>query len=598
LNTNQSQPSAGDSSNQPGSGPAKMSNDQNGSGSSNNSSATVANNDQTNQTNSANLSNQLNQSSITGKNDASKNVGNTSLASGNANVSGTVINGINTNLDNVKISEFNVVDKHVGDLVLNFDANCIRNCNPGNAAVNSNNGAGSNNDAAINQTDSKSTFQQNDANVGNGMVLTADSGHNIADKNTGGNTNIQTGNANVSANSLILANNNLQDGQILYGVVNIYGDLKGDIVLPKEVASTNGVQAANIGNGAESSNSAQINNSQNNLTNQTNQAVINNQIEMDSSTGNNISDKNTDGNTNIQTGNNNAQAQVLNVANTNSDGQPIWLVLINQAGNWIGKILGAPAGANYAGSEGTGFHVAENGDITAVNSGNGANSDNNTVVNNSDNNSTTQSNNAVIDNNLKLTANTGGNTASKNTGGESSIQTGNANIIANLVNFVNNNITNGGKLIVTVVNVFGSWIGDFVAPGQVQEKHQADSASVSTPLAVNSEAGIGGPEPSPTPVTDIYPESDQYYYLPLDYQPVTTLYRKNSNHVSKTYQTSVPIESSPKVEVEHIDKNIEQQSSIASPSAKPKKVVKINLAWLLSLIPMTMGYIATRRWLA
>ncbi|MFI5134113.1 MAG: hypothetical protein ACHQEB_07250, partial [Chitinophagales bacterium] len=43
--------------------------------------------------------------------------------------------------------------------------------------------------------------------------------------------------------------------------------------------------------------------------------------------------------------------------------------------------------------------------------------------------------------------------------------TGNAQIIANMVNFVNNNISGNGKLFVTVVNVFGSWMGDFITPG-------------------------------------------------------------------------------------------------------------------------------------
>src|SRR4029077_16659587 len=81
------------------------------------------------------------------------------------------------------------------------------------------------------------------------------------------------------------------------------------------------------------------------------------------------------------------------------------------------------------------------------------------------NNITSQTNAAGIVNNINLAANTGGNNTSYNTGGNSSIATGDANIIANLVNFVNNNVTGGGKLVVTVVNVFGSWLGNFVTPG-------------------------------------------------------------------------------------------------------------------------------------
>jgi len=83
-------------------------------------------------------------------------------------------------------------------------------------------------------------------------------------------------------------------------------------------------------------------------------------------------------------------------------------------------------------------------------------------------------------NNINLSANTGGNNANHNTGGNSSITTGDANIIANLVNFVNNNVTGGGRLIVTVVNVFGSWFGNFVTPG-----HTDDSQLASDPNSNN-----------------------------------------------------------------------------------------------------------------
>jgi hypothetical protein len=78
---------------------------------------------------------------------------------------------------------------------------------------------------------------------------------------------------------------------------------------------------------------------------------------------------------------------------------------------------------------------------------------------------TTQTNNAKIENNVNLSANAGGNNASYNTGGNSNVSTGDTQVIVNIVNFVNTNITGGGKLVVTVVNVFGSWLGDFVAPG-------------------------------------------------------------------------------------------------------------------------------------
>jgi hypothetical protein len=112
--------------------------------------------------------------------------------------------------------------------------------------------------------------------------------------------------------------------------------------------------------------------------------------------------------------------------------------------------------------------VGENGEIIAMNSGNGSGSTNTANVTSVNNDTTVQTNNANIVNNLNLSANTGGNETSKNTGGNNSIVTGDANIIANIVNFVNNNIAGNGRLFVTVVNVFGSWMGNLVTPGQQQ----------------------------------------------------------------------------------------------------------------------------------
>src|SRR5690606_28208657 len=93
-------------------------------------------------------------------------------------------------------------------------------------------------------------------------------------------------------------------------------------------------------------------------------------------------------------------------------------------------------------------------------------SNNSASANQSSDTTTTQTNDANIHNNLNLSANTGGNDAKFNTGGDSNIVTGDATIIANIVNFVNNNIVGDGKLVVTVVNVFGSWVGDLITPGQ------------------------------------------------------------------------------------------------------------------------------------
>src|SRR5690606_9295768 len=124
--------------------------------------------------------------------------------------------------------------------------------------------------------------------------------------------------------------------------------------------------------------------------------------------------------------------------------------------------------------------------VTAGNNNNGAGSNNTAHASQDTHNSTTQTNTANINNSLDLSANTGNNDTSFNTGGDSNITTGDATIIANIVNFVNNNIVGDGKLVVTVVNVFGSWLGDLVTPGSEKETDLAQAPKE------NTTAHIGG----------------------------------------------------------------------------------------------------------
>lgn len=474
---------------------ASVNNSGNGAGSTNGSSANVGNTTNTNQSNSANVGNNVNQNTVTGNNSASMNVGDSNIKTGDANTTGTIINAVNTNVDGVLVSEFNITDDHVGDIILDFGnpSSCVIGCGGGNvAATNSGNGANSHNTANSNSTNTDNTFQSNDGDIENNMVLNADSGHNDTNLNTGGDSNIHTGDANVSANVLTFLNNNLS-GNVVLGVVNIFGNLVGDIIFQdpgsQNCSSCGGnLAATNSGNGAGSDNTANTNSTNTNNTFQSNDATIENNLILDAQTGNNDVNGNTNGNSSVTTGNTSIDANVLNIANMNIAGGDVWLVIVNEAGNWIGRILGAPEGSNFAGSVGTEFMVGPNGEITAYNSGNGAGSTNQTNTNSNNTSNTTQTNNANVVNNINLSANTGGNSSSYNTGGNSSITTGDAAIIANLVNFVNNNVTGGGKLYVNVVNVFGSWMGDFVTPGQTKQPKPAPASSDNT-------AHVGGQAP-------------------------------------------------------------------------------------------------------
>jgi len=559
-----------------------VANDGNGADSSNSGSVSISDNNSTTQNNTADVSNSLDQSGTTGSNSASYNTGgNNIILTGDANVSGTAITSVNTNLDGVMVAQFDIADGHQGDYVLDFAANCISGCGTASAsASNTGNGADSTNNASVDQTSSDATFQNNDAAVGNTLILAADTGNNDTNANTGGNNTIATGDANVNGNALTFANNNISGSNVVFGVVNIYGDLVGDIIFPEEAfgcCGTTGASAANTGNGADSENTASVSTTQTDNTFQANQATIDNNLTLNAETGSNDTNANTGGNNLISSGDTSVNASVLNVANTNIDGGNWFLVLVNEAGQWVGRILGGPEGSNMAASEGMLLTVSPDGQITATNAGNGAGSTNTSSSTATNTTQTTQNNTANVSNNMQLSANTGGNDANYNTGGDNTIITGDAKIIANIVNFVNNNITGGGKLFVTVVNVFGSWLGDFVTPGHKKEIAQAPAPEEN--LAELLPA-IGGSDPliNPVFVENTSPEEKEKSVPPTIAASVRKLTAQTTSFSAVSELTGI----SPQV-AGFISDDLSGSETLGL--ADTRKVLSINLAWLLLILP-------------
>ena len=584
--------SAGPSISEPGGG-ITVANSGNGSESTNSGSVSTSTTNNNLQNNSANVGNNLYQNTVTGDNSASKNTGGDQLiTTGDANTTGTILNSVNTNLDGVTVYEFNVADDHIGDYVLDLaNATCISGCIPGDITVkNYGNSADSDNTGIVDSTINNNTFQTNDAVIENNMNLTSDSGDNKADMNTGGDSTIVTGDANVSGSVVNMVNNNIV-GSVVYAVVNIFGNLVGDIVLPDGTVLSccvSNVTAANIGNGADSVNSADVDQSTNNTIYQFNNADIQNNLYLEAETGDNDVNKNTGGSSSVTTGDANIVAQVLNVANTNIIGGTWWLVLVNEAGRWIGKIVGSPDGQNYAGSSGFEFVVDENGEITAVNSENVAGSSNAANASQATNSTTQQSNNAAIVNNVNLSAKTGDNSASMN-GGNNSVTTGDANVIASIVNFVNNNIVGGGKLFVTVINVFGSWLGDFVGPGQTKEASTQNTGGIGGASAQesnsNSSNNSNNPSQSSTGSSQTSNASEQALV------PTSGSGSLASTNILGIFSNASTSEGDP----EEGEGNVAFASQREEVTQAAGNVIKINLAWLLTLVPVLLIYVGFKK---
>ena len=457
----------------------------NGAYSDNSASVENQNNNSINIDNNAAIDNSADLNAATGNNEASYNLGNSEITTGDANVSATMITSANET--GLGVAEFNVLDNHVGDIVLTlpdsfFVPTSCSTCSPsGNTTLQNNeNGAYSTNDISVDNQNNTDTTINNDADILNNMDLDATTGNNTTSFNTGGDSTITTGDANIAANVLNVANSTLFGGAVF--VVNIFGDLVGDIIFPDNIPSYASGQSgsdttlANTGNGAWSENNASLTNTNNNQIGIDNYATIQNNLNIDAQTGDNEASFNTGGNNLIDTGDVDVNAKVVNIANLNMVGtgtetEPIWLILVNNMGTWTGKIMGSALGADFASGAGLEFTVDPAGNINIGNNGNGTGSQNTASLNNENNSSLNINNNANVVNNINIDANTGGNKASYNTGGNSTIETGDVNVAASIVNFVNTVIV-GRPLMVGIINVFGNWTGNVVPPGQEQEQAQ------------------------------------------------------------------------------------------------------------------------------
>lgn len=523
-----------------------------------------SNGNSTTQENNAGVENTLNLSTITGSNAASQNLGDSEIFTGSANTAATVVTAANTNIDGVAVAEFNVVDNHVGDIVLDF----------GDAV--SANGTGVNSEVNMSNFEESTTFQENNAELGNNINLSSNSGDNNASLNTGGESEVDTGDANIVANVISFLNNNIA-GNVVLGVVNIFGNLVGDIILPEGAFETDSL-------GSGSKNSSAVTNTSSSSSTQTNQAEIENNLNLKANTGGNEAVRNTGGETRVVTGDANVEARTVNVTNSNIEGGNLWLVIINEAGRWVGQIMGASENSKVAGSEGMKIVVDEKGNVSVQNSDNGASTDNNSEEVNENTTQTEQENNAKIVNNINLEANTGNNKANDNTGGNSKITTGDANIIANIINFVNNNVRSDGRILVTIINVFGDWVGNFLPPG-IQKEEEIPNP-------------IDGEENNEEIAEDTNDEYDDYDYS-WDYEyyywdesessqeeEIGEVYYENT-YLSRNFKSSGKVAgNTSEKEIEKPDNDSFLSAEAATDNNIPVNKVKINLAWLTLTLPL------------
>jgi hypothetical protein len=446
------------------------------------------------------VQNKIKVDSISGLNNTDYNTGTGSVQTDAANAQLTLLNMVNTNVTGEGgIKTFNVYDELKQDIYFKMseveDVNKFLAGNPNNSyqsangivVQNSATGPESENSATASSEIKDETKNDNTGSIKNDIDINALSGMNGASKNTGAG-DISTGDSNAAASIVNFLNTNLNVPQWLIGVVNIFGTLIGDIILPRPEDSaptqTTTQIAQNSTTGLNSENEA-LNANQNttNFQNYNNAEVLNN-VDTQAITGQNDSSYNT-GAGQIQDGNASVSTQEVNVANQNviSD-QPLWIVIVNKMGEWVGYIVGEEPGQNIAGSP----EFFQSTEQEAQNFVTGPDSQNNATVTQTTDTSIENQNQGKIENNIKILSDSGDNQTAYNTLG-GAIQTGDAKTGLDLVNFINNNFT-GQSLAILIVNVFGEWVGKVIPP--TEELPPTENQDE------NQDSGAGGPQNPPS----------------------------------------------------------------------------------------------------
>ncbi len=290
-------------------------------------------------------------------------------------------------------------------------------------------GSGSTNTQTLNSTNVVTGTLSNDASINNTVAVVGNTGSVALDSNTRVD-GLRTGNVNVQANFLNLANLSMADTGLTLDVVDVYNGLNGDIV----------IDTTNDTTGQGSINTSQTTSNQNTALKVTQAADVDNTIHVVSTTGDNAINGNTEVG-DVTTGNTTVSSAVSNVVNQIMS--PV-VYIFNVFGTWAGNILGLDPNQVI---------------VNVINDTTGAESTNSATTNIDNQASFDVSNAARVSNTLLVDANTGTNTVTNNTS-VGAVKTGDVTVAATFTNFLNGWSSNVGHAIVRVFNIFGNWNGN------------------------------------------------------------------------------------------------------------------------------------------
>lgn len=266
--------------------------------------------------------------------------------------------------------------------------------------------------------------------INNDIYLDAGSGNATIAYNTAAGS-AATGDADSIANIVNIINSIIGAGQSFVGIINIKGNLDGDILLPpgtlNSLLTSNSAPTVTVTGGSENTLNATLT---------VNSSIINN-LDLSAVSGTaTVSENTTAGD--ATTGKATTNLTLLNLTGKQVIGSNALLVFVNVLGNWVGMIVNAPGGSTAA---------ALGGGITDNSLPSGAANLN-------------YASNSSITNNVRLNSTSGNALVSNNTTAGNATS-GNASASLNLLNISNSNLSLSSWFGILFINVFGSWRGSF-----------------------------------------------------------------------------------------------------------------------------------------
>lgn len=244
----------------------------NGADSDNNIDINSTNTQNTALNNLATIDNVISIDANTGENDTKYNTGgDNSIETGDVFVNAEVLNVVNTNLlgasdeplwlilvNNMGTWTGQIIGALTGTNYSGSDGLAFTVDENGEVvATNAGNGAGSTNDIDITQSNTDNLTVNNTANITNNVNIKANTGGNSASYNTGGDSSIETGDANVAASIMNFVNTNLIGRTLMLGIINVFGSWTGDAVPPgyDPVADSTSASSQSVGGASNGSSS-------------------------------------------------------------------------------------------------------------------------------------------------------------------------------------------------------------------------------------------------------------------------------------------------------------------------------------------------------